>query len=467
MSNLQHDFIGLDTEYTLANGTTKRRIHLDGAASPLVMQTAIDARNALLPHYSNSHSYSHASAHISSEAHTWAKQTILDVSGADERYSLVSLGNGTTAVMNNIARRLRQRLNEKPIILVSAMEHHANDLPHREQASSVNAQIIHIPLCGESTKQGEIDLIALDALLNEHSGNVNYVSFSGVSNVTGIVNPVADIVALAHKHDALAILDAAQSAPHMNLHIAKYNIDFVAFSGHKVYCAGSPGILIAKSHYLAQYPSDEVGGGVVERVDYHSIDYLTTYPQRDQAGTKDILGLYSLAKVMHQLDIYGLQNISEHSAELWQYTADKLNNLQGLIIYGESKQARLGALSFNIETLDHGLVAAVLSDYFNIAVRNECFCAHPYVSSMVKESLWDIDLDAIPEDKQEAAINRKRGMVRASFSLYNTKEDIDALCDALNELITHKANYEQHYNVSHEGEYRHKHFTVSINLNAM
>ena len=464
MSDLINHFIGLETEYKLADGTTKRRIHLDGAASPLVMQTAIEARNGLLPHYSNSHSFSHASAHICGQAHTWAKQTILDVCGADERYSLVSLGNGTTAVMNNLARRLKARSADKPIVLVSAMEHHANDLPHREQSALVGAQVIHIPLRGDSARQGEIDLQALEALLKEHAGKINYVSFSGVSNVTGIVNPVADMVALAHQYDALAILDAAQSAPHMSLHIAEQDIDFVAFSGHKVYCAGSPGILIAKSAYLAQYPSDEVGGGVVERVDYQSVDYLNTYPEREQAGTKDILGLYSLAKVMAALRDYGLDKVSAHGADLWQYAAEKLSTIQDLVIYGQSEQPRLGALSFNIDGIDHGLVASILSDYFGIAVRNECFCAHPYVSSMIKEALWALDLDEVPENQQEALINRKRGMVRASFSLYNTHNDIDALYAALKDIVANQASYAKEYDVNHAGAYLHKQFSIEFNL---
>ncbi|WP_158278907.1 aminotransferase class V-fold PLP-dependent enzyme [Leucothrix arctica] len=464
MPDLINDFIGLDTEYKLASGSTKRRIHLDGAASPLVMKTAIDARDALLPHYSNSHSFSHASAHVCSQAHTWAKQTILDTCGADEQYSLVSLGNGTTGVMNNIARRLTKRASEKPIVLVSAMEHHANDLPHREQTALVNAEVIHIPLVGESAQQGEIDLVALEALLKEHPGRVNYVSFSGVSNVTGIVNPVAEIVALAHQYDALAVLDAAQSAAHMSLNIAEYDVDFVAFSGHKVYCAGSPGILIAKSELLAHYPSDEVGGGVVERVDYDSVDYLNSYPQREQAGTKDILGIYSLAKVMAALQGYGLDKVQAHGVELWQYAAEQLASIQGLVVYGQTEQTRLGALSFNIEDVDHGLVAAVLSDYFGIAVRNECFCAHPYVSSMVKEALWDLDLDSVPEEQQAAMINRKRGMVRASFSLYNTRDDVDALCSALREIVANKESFEKEYDISELGEYRHKSFVVEFTL---
>jgi selenocysteine lyase/cysteine desulfurase len=202
----------------------------------------------------------------------------------------------------------------------------------------------------------------------------------------------------------------------------------------------------------------------VSRVDYDSVDYLDSYPQREQAGTKDILGIYSLAKVMEALQSYGLDNVSAHGAELWQYAAEKLSTIQGLVVYGQSEQPRLGALSFNIDDVDHGLIAAVLSDYFGIAVRNECFCAHPYVSSMVKEALWSIDLDSVPEEMQTAMINRKRGMVRASFSLYNNRENVDALCTALVEIVVNKDSFEKEYDISELGEYRHKHFTVEFSL---
>ncbi len=460
-NNLLNNFIGLDTPYELADGSSQKRIHLDGAASPLVMKTAIEARDALLPHYSNSHSFAHASAHISGQAQQWACETILSVCGADQRYSLVSLGHGTTAIINNIARRLNQRANEKPIVLVSAMEHHANDLPHRQQSAS---NVIHIPLKGESITQGEIDLNALEQLLIKHSGKVNYISFSGISNVTGIVNPIKDITQLAHNHDVLVILDAAQTAPHMDLKIAECDIDFVAFSGHKVYCAGSPGIMIAKSELLAKYPSDEVGGGVVDHVSYHEVDYVDTYPQRDQAGTKNVLGMYSLAKVMESMAEYGLDKIQEHGEQLWQYAESLLSDIDGLTIYGSTDMPRLGALSFNIIDLDHGFIAAVLSDYFGIAVRNQCFCAHPYVSSLIKEQLWDINLDDVAEDEQEALIDRKRGMVRASFSLYNNKAEIEALVKALKAIVSNTAEYLSHYDSLSDGAYRHKSYIVKTNL---
>lgn len=456
--SIYNQFIGLETTYQLADGSNSRRIHLDGAASPLMMKAANEARDKLLPHYSNSHSHSHTSAHISSQAINWARNTILDICGADaNEYSLVSLGNGSTAVLNNIARRLRNRQTEKPIVLVSSMEHHANDLPHRQQSRNVE----YIPLIGEADKAGQVDLLALEKLLKQHNGKVNYVTVSGISNVTGIVNPIAEMCALAHQYDALFLLDAAQMVAHMPLNISALDIDFVAFSGHKVYCAGSPGIMIAKIDLLRTYPTDEVGGGIVNRVDYHEASYVDDYPARDQAGTKDILGMYSLATVIKELDTIGLNTVKSHNEELWQYAYHSLFAIKGVCIYGESSQTRMGALSFNIENIDHGLVASILNDYFSIAVRNECFCAQPYVSLMIKESLWNIDLDDIPDEQQEAYINRKRGMVRVSFSLYNSKSDIDALVEALTQIIKKINDYEKHY-VSHDdGSYSHKTYFIN------
>ena len=450
-------FIGLQTVYPLADGGNRQRIHLDGAASPLVMQVARDAQDALLPHYSNSHSHAHASAHISANAMQWARQTLLDICGAKASdYSLVALGNGSTSIINAIARRLRARQDEKPIVLVSGMEHHANDLPHRQQGH----EVIHIPLLGESDQAGEVDLVALELLLKEHAGNVNYVTVSGVSNVTGIINPIAEITALAHKYDALCVLDAAQMAAHMSLNISDLDVDFVAFSGHKVYCASSPGVLVAKTTLLRNYPSDEVGGGIVSHVSYHDAEYIDDYPAREQPGTKDLLGIYALATVMQELNTIGFDTVQEHSEYLWQHAFQDISKLEGITIYGNSDKPRIGALSFNLNNIDHGLVASILSDYFGIAVRNECFCAHPYVSSMIKESLWNLDLMDIPDEQQEAYINRKRGMVRASFSLYNTKSDIEELTTALRKIIKQINDYAKYYDVLEDGSYRHREFNI-------
>lgn len=449
------EFIGTETSYPLANGKQQRRIHLDGAASPLVMRTASEAMAELWPHYSNSHSNSHASANICGQALEWAHQRITQISGADQRYCCVFMGSGSTSPINNLARRLRIGREQRDVVLVSAMEHHANDLPHRQ-----HYQVEHMPLAGESTKQGAIDLSSLRKLFEQYGKRINYVAFSAVSNVTGIVNPVKEIIAMAHEYGAYALVDAAQMAAHMPLNVADTNADFVVFSGHKVYCAGSPGVIIAKRDLLAAHPSDEVGGGIVSHVSYQDHEFVNNYPTREQAGTKNIIGAYALARVMEQLDSYGWQKIQQHGESIWQQAYTTLAQIDGITIYGDSNQPRIGALSFNINDIDHGLAAAVLSDYFGIALRNECFCAHPYVSAMLKQQLWELDLDNIPDDQHEAYINRKRGMLRASFSLYTTQQDILALHSAIVSLIENIDDYRQHYEALEDGSYRHKTFAL-------
>ena len=454
-------FIGLDTCYPLANGKQTQRIHLDGAASPLVMLAAQDATNQLLPHYSNSHSQSHASARICSAAFTWSLETILRITGAsnNKNYICAVMGSGSTAWINNIARRMAKRSDENGLVLVSALEHHANDLPHREHFA-----VEHFNLTGTGSQLGDIDLSALENTLKDHTSKgkkIHYIAFSAVSNVTGMVAPSKEITALAHRYGALSLIDCAQMAAHMPLNIAETDADFVVFSGHKVYAGAAPGILIAKQSVLEQFPSTEMGGGIVDHVGYRDIEFSSQFPTRELPGTKNILGTYALATALEQLDQIGFQTIQQHSESLWQYAFEQLSTLsEQITIYGHSQSPRLGALSFNLTNIDHGLVAAILSDFFGIAVRNECFCAHPYVSALLKEELWSLDLSGVPDEDHNEYINRKRGMLRASFSLYNNKQDIDALVTALKDIYTKLNTFKQSYVANADGSYQHHDFTV-------
>jgi selenocysteine lyase/cysteine desulfurase len=454
--NIQERFIGANTIYPLANGGSKPRIHLDGAASPLVMQDAMDAFNALLPHYSNSHSHSHASAQIMSEAMAWSLERIQSFTGANTDYCCVFMGSGSTALLNNIARRLSKMPNEKSTVLVSALEHHANDLPHRH-----NANVIHFSLYGENQDQGDIDLNELEILLKENQGHIRYVTFSAVSNVTGIVSPIKEITDLAHKYDAYSVIDCAQMAAHLPLNISDNNADFIVFSGHKVYAGAAPGVMIAKRSLLEKYPSDEMGGGIVDHVGYRNTEFTNSYPARELPGTKNILGAYALASVFNSFEEYGFDKIQQHGYSLWQEAYQKLSAISEISIYGKSKKPRVGALSFNIKGIDHGLAASILSDYYGIGIRNECFCAHPYVSSLLKEELWSLDLSNIADEDQDAFINSKRGMLRASFSLYNTSLDVDELCSAISDLIKNIDQYRTEYTLLSNGDYAHKQFKLN------
>lgn len=454
-------FIGLNTRYSTADGESRTRIHMDGAASPLASEVALQTIKDILPHYSNTHSYVHSSAQISTRALDWAHKQILKCLGADEAdYTAIFAGAGTTAGINRIARGLAAARPERKIVLVSAMEHHANDLPHRQFGNKIH----YVPLSHNGDQQGCIDLQELEALLIKYQGQVNYLAFSHVSNVTGIVNPSIAITRLAHKYDTLVLVDGAQSVAHCVNHLsqddAASEVDMFVFSGHKLYTPTAPGVLVAKKQLLASLTGQDLGGGSVADVSYYDYQLLNEFPHKEQSGTPNIVGAIALAKVMQSLHEYGFDKIEDHAKELGIELFDALSSLSFIQVYGDPLQPRIGAISFNHTGIDHGLLAAILNDYYAIAVRNECFCAHPYVSSMLKETLWQMDLSDVDEDQHEMLINAKRGMVRVSISLYNTSSDIEALVRALSEISQNIEKYHEHYQPQADGSYQHKTFKI-------
>lgn len=451
------EFIGLDTQYPCADGQTRRRIHLDSAASPLPAKTALDTIEAMLPHYSNTHSYVHQSAKISTHALAWAHDTVLKFVGADPAvYTSIFTGAGTTAATNRVARGLRASRPEKDVVFVSSMEHHANDLPHRHP----DLTIVHLPLSDPGTYSGGTDITALEALCAEYEGRVNYIAISAVSNVTGVSNPIGEICELAHQHDILVLVDGAQCVTHMPTELDQWQPDFFAFSGHKAYTPCSPGVLVARKSVLQSLPEQDLGGGSVDTVGYFDYELSSTYPEREQSGTPNIVGAIALASVLQELKTFGMHNIAAEEQRLMTHLIDGLSKVPGVCIYADPTLDRRGALAFNIRGIDHGLVAAVLSDYFGIAVRNECFCAHPYVSSLLKEQLWELDLTGIADSEQENYINLKRGMVRVSLALYTNIEEINYLLTSLASLIQRIEEFRPHYQTLANGAYQHRSFVL-------
>jgi len=428
------------------------RLHLDGAASPLASVTALETISHLLPHYSNTHSYVHSSAQISTQALHWAHETVLEYVGADpDKYAAVFSGAGTTAAINRIARGLHKSRPERPIVLVSSMEHHANDLPHRQ----FNNQVVYIPLEGQGANSGVVDISQLKMLCEKHANEINYIAVSSVSNVTGIRNPILEICQIARAYNILVLVDAAQSVAHGPTELNDLDIDFLVFSGHKIYAPMSPGVLVAKRSALHNLSGQDLGGGSVSTVSFYDFELVDNATQKEESGTPNIVGAIALASVLKELMQYGLKEIQSKDEALMAQMISALSKVDEITIYGNAELKRTGALAFNHRNLDHGLFAAILNDYFAISVRNECFCAHPYVSALLKDELWQLDLSDIAEDQQEHYINRKRGMVRASISLYNSSSDIKRLLDAIQLINANLVYYTKHYEAQTDGSYRH------------
>ena len=312
---------------------------------------------------------------------------------------------------------------------------------------------------------GAVDMNAMRAALEKYGDRVNYVSVTGVSNVTGIVNPIYDIAELAHAQGALMLVDAAQMAAHVPIRMSGHdnparNIDMVAMSGHKIYTPSSPGVVITRRDLFSDVEPDEVGGGMVD--DVYTEHYLPTenFPDREEAGTPNIAGAIALATVLYTLKSIGMDNIDKEETEIVAYAVKQLTQIDDVVVYGHKDPdscQRTGAVSINVRDMHHSLTAAILNDYFNIAVRNACFCAHPYVREMISEDLGE-QMDGLTNEELEALADLHRGMVRASFGIYSTKEDADTLAAAVREIAENTEKYAPHYERLENGDYVHKTF---------
>jgi selenocysteine lyase/cysteine desulfurase len=462
LKKLRREVIGLEVQYTLATGERTRRIYLDSTASTLRLKVVQDVLDKFQPFYSNTHTIAHFGAKLSTQEYRWAHEMVLNFVRADpEIYTTFFVGSGTTAGINRVARTLREKRPEREVVITSIMEHHSNDLPHRKHFR----EVVHVPAAMASRALGCVDLRRIEEALHEHAGKVNYVAITGVSNVTGIINPVHEVAEMAHRHGALIVVDAAQMAAHVPIQMSGHaaparDIDVLVFSGHKIYAPGSPGVVVTRKDLFAGLEPQEVGGGMVDQVFINRYTISQHFPEREEAGTPNICGAIGLAAALYALSKVGMDAIAEEECKLIEYAITKLGTVDDIIIYGEtdcSQCKRTGAISFNLKDLDHGLTAAALNDYFNIAVRNECFCAHPYVREMVTQSLAE-EAERLSDEELANLAELHRGMVRASFGIYSTTKDVDALVAALHHISANKDFYRQHYVRLPNGDYEHKTF---------
>jgi selenocysteine lyase/cysteine desulfurase len=457
----------LDTCYRLADGRVTRRHYLDSAASTLTLGCARRVADELLRHYANTHSTLHFSARIAGHAYDWAHEQALKFVRADPNlYTAFFAGSGCTALLNRLARSLATRRPERDVVLVSLMEHHANDLPHRKHARTV----LPIPLTGAAPALGAVDLAALQQLLMQYHGRINYVAVSAASNVTGVINPIHDVAALAHAHDAWVVVDASQYLAHAPLPVsetgtAERELDAVVFSGHKLYAPGSPGVAVVRRTLLDHQEPDEVGGGMVDDVALSGYQVANRFPDREEAGTPNLVGAVQLGAVLEVLQRLGMERIHADEQRLLHHLLAELSALPGARIYGDpdlDRTPRLGTVAFNLDGLEHGLVAAVLNDYHNVAVRNGCFCAHPYVRELLKPELWALDMD--PDAENMAALLKPwQGMVRASLGLYTGEDDIAALLAGIRDLLARPDHYRSLYAVDADGNFQHRSFRAPAN----
>jgi selenocysteine lyase/cysteine desulfurase len=413
-------------------------VNFDNAASTPPFKAVLKAVTSFFEWYSSIHRGAGFKSQLASEVYDSCRDVVADFVGADPERDAIIFVSGTTDAINRLAFCCPLQADEK--IVISHMEHHANDLPWRRFCNPVRVPV---------TDEGIIDPDDLRKILKEHSGKVKLFSVTAASNVVGTVVPIYELAGICHEHGVKIMVDAAQLIPHrrvdMKSHDDPQHIDFLAFSAHKMYAPFGSGVLVAPRELLDKVDPAVWGGGAVAVVAVDEVVWLKS-PEREEAGSPNVGGVVAMAAAMKELKNIGYDSLKEAEEPLILKFLDYVNRRPEIIPYGITNPSqvgdRLGVISFNLQGVPHALVAAILSYEGGIGVRNGCFCAHPFILQLLK----------VPDDRQKEVRRRLvegirdsvPGAVRISFGLYNTPEEVETLIQVLDRIIEH----------GYHGEYR-------------
>jgi selenocysteine lyase/cysteine desulfurase len=452
MSDLPGLLIGGDTVVPTLHGP-RRYVNFDNAASTPTFRSIADAVSSFLQWYSNVHRGTGFKSQLSSWAYEEARDIVAEFVGANLRKQVVIFTKNSTEAINKLSNRLK--LTKSDIILTTLMEHHSNELPWRRVA-----QVVHVGLNDDGTISRE----DFQAKLKQYGNKIKLVAVTGASNVTGYINDLDYFAEQTHGIGAKIMIDGAQLIPHrpvnMKANDPAHMLDFLVFSAHKMYAPFGVGVLVADKKTFEEGEPDTVGGGVVDIVNLEEA-YWTDLPEKEEAGTPDIVGVVALGKAVKLFQLLGWDAIITHEAALTAYALEQLARIPQVTLYGDhdpkTARNRLGVISFNIDPLPHALVAAILSYEGAIGVRSGCFCAHVYVKTLTHTS----DEDARQIEKDILSRNRTNipGAVRASFGLYNTKDEVDHLIAMVKKIAA--GDYSKEYVLDREkGEYAPRDFRL-------
>ena len=383
----------------------KPLIYFDNGATTQKPKQVIDA---IVKYYSEQNANIHRGVHTMSQDVTLeyenARITVQKHIGAKHEHEII-FTRGTTDSINFIATAFGKKfINAGDEIIVSEMEHHSNILPWQQLCEEKNAVLKVIPI----TDSGELRMDEYKKLL---SAKTKLIAITHVSNTLGTVNPVKEMIAIARKkylpagRQVPVLVDGAQSIPHIKVDVQDLDADFYCFSGHKVYAPTGVGILYGKEEWLKKLPNYQVGGGTIKTVSFDKSEYAES-PLRFEAGTPNIEGGIGLAVALDYINALGVENIAAYEHELLVYATEKLSAIDNLRIIGTAKE-KASVISFVVEGI-HPLDIGMLLDAQGIAVRTGHHCTQPLMAHY-----------QIP------------GTVRASFSFYNTKEEIDIFANAI------------------------------------
>lgn len=456
IENVADYIVGIDKEVPLLNGQKVRYINFDNAATTPTLDPVLKTMDDFMGWYSSIHRGTGFKSQLSTHYFDLAREIVAKFFNVDTNDHLIIFGKNGTEAINKLAHRVP--LPEDSVIFVTKMEHHSNDLPWR-----FRKPVIHINV----DEQGKLDWADFENKLEEYKDRVSLIAVTGASNVTGYINDIYKIAEMAHEKGAKIMVDAAQLAPHRTIDIRPaghpQHLDFLAVSAHKLYAPFGLGVLVADRDTFKDGDPDMVGGGTVSLVS-EDYAYWTDAPEKEEAGTPNVAGTIALAKALNLIMEIGMDKIAEHEAELTAYALKRLKEIPGLILYGSVKEEeaseRLGVISFNMQGKPHALVSAILNYESGIGVRNGCFCAHPYIKCLLDVSIAEtrvLEEKILKHDRSTVP-----GAVRMSFGMYNKREEIDRIIDALKVIARDEYKGEYVINVE-SGEYHPKGFKIDFN----
>lgn len=374
-------------------------VYLDNAATTQKPLCVLDAmREEYLNVNANVHRGVHYLSQQATDLHEEAREKVRAFINAHSTEEIV-FTRGTTEGINLVVSSFcDEYMEEGDEVIVSVMEHHSNIVPWQLQAAKRGIALKVVPMDDE----GNLKLDEMERLFTDKT---RFVSITQVSNVLGTVNPMKDIVRMAHSHNVPILVDGAQSTPHFKVDVQDMDCDFFVFSGHKMYGPTGIGVLYGKADWLDRLPPYQGGGEMIESVSFEKTVF-EKLPFKFEAGTPDYIATHGLAKAIDYVESLGMDNITAHEQELTHYCMEQMKTIDGMRIFGESEQ-KDAVVSFLVGDIHH-LDMGTLLDRLGIAVRTGHHCAQPL---MIRLGI--------------------QGTVRASFALYNTKQEIDVLVDGI------------------------------------
>ncbi|MCF6364871.1 MAG: cysteine desulfurase [Bacteroidales bacterium] len=380
----------------------KDLVYLDsGATTQKPVQVIEKIKQVYSEINSNIHRGVHLLSNKSTEEYENARKTVKEFINAKSTKEVI-FTKGTTEAINLVAFSFGELfVNEADEILIAETEHHSNIVPWQMMCKRKKGKLKVIP----AKENGEFDIEKFKALLNPKT---KLVAVAHVSNSLGIINPIEEIIDEAHKFGAKVLIDGAQAVQHLKVNVQKLNCDFYAFSGHKIYAETGIGVLYGKEDILEKLPPYQGGGDMIKTVSFEKTEYADL-PLKFEAGTANYVGAISMSEAIKYINNIGLSEIQKHETDLLNYATEKLSEIDGLKIIGKSKH-KTSAISFTLKNIHH-YDAGLILDKLGIAVRTGTHCAEPAMKHF-----------------------GITGTIRASFAMYNTKEDVDKLIAGINKV---------------------------------